>query len=1073
MSFIADLHIHSPYSRATSRGGDLAALFAWARVKGISVVGSGDFTHPRWLAHLREYLVPAEPGLFRLKGERVPPALADTEPEAIPVRFLLSGEISCIYKKAGKVRKIHNLILAPDFDSVSRINATLAGIGNLESDGRPILGLDARDLLEIVLEKAPQALLIPAHIWTPWFSLFGAKSGFDTLEACFCDLSGHIHALETGLSSDPQMNRRVSALDRYTLISNSDCHSPAKLGREANLFATPLDYFAMRRAMQKPAEGFAGTIEFYPEEGKYHLDGHRKCAVCLEPAQTRALRGLCPACGKPLTLGVLHRVMELADREQPRFPEQAPAVHRLVPLPELLGEILHCGPASKRVIAEYAKAIRRFGSEFNLLLRAPPEEIRARHSDILAEAVTRVREGRVSRQGGYDGEYGRIRVFTPEERHERLGQAGAAMLAQGAGRRVQSLAKGEERPTAADPLAHRPKREQRIVIRHPDGGHLRVVGGPGAGKTFTLVARLLWLIEQEGAEPARMVVITFTHRAAEELRERLQHALGERAGVVFVGTFHAFALHWLRRALRTPLTVIGDEGRAILLRKLFPELSPGQRSGLEGEIAAHLESLSHAAPAVPEIQVRRYLEELARQSAVDLDGVIPALVERLSTDDRLRAQLQAAVGHLFVDEFQDLNAAQYRLVQHLAERARVFAIGDPDQAIYGFRGADWRYFPQFAAEFNATTLALTRNYRSSGRIVAAATALIAHNDRNGPRLKPSGKMGAAIEHHIAATPEAEAAWIAARIEALLGGASHRNLAAPEPEGSGYGLRDLALLYRLNSQSEPLRNALERHGLPVQQLGITPFFAKPALRPAWLWLRAAADPAALEHLALAGCLPGIGEATQRRLEEALPLEFQDFFAEVERREGRLPPKLASLAKNLQRFRVRATEDGLAPALQEAMEYLGLDAKAAEARRLLELAGAFGRDLPALVGHLERHAKASVYDPRAEAIALMTLHAAKGLEFPVVIIAGLEDGLFPCNLPGLRRPLDEERRLLYVGMTRAKERLILTRAERRTIFGQDRKQAPSPFLAEIPGKLLKASPPEVKKETGPPPEQLSLF
>jgi DNA helicase II / ATP-dependent DNA helicase PcrA len=1077
MPLIADLHIHSPYSRATSREGDLPGLFAWARAKGISVVGSGDFTHPRWLAHLREHLAPAEPGLFRLRNEQVPPALADSEPEAIPVRFLLSGEISSIYKKAGRVRKVHNLILAPDFDAVSRINAALAGIGNIESDGRPILGLDARDLLEIVLEKAPEAMLVPAHIWTPWFSLFGSKSGFDTVEECFGDLAGHIHALETGLSSDPEMNRLVSALDRFTLISNSDCHSPAKLGREANLFATPLDYFAMRRAMQNPAEGFAGTLEFYPEEGKYHLDGHRHCGVRLEPAETRARNGLCPACGKPLTVGVLHRVLELADRERPLFPPGAPAVHSLVPLPELLGEILDCGPASQKVGTAYAKAIRRFGSEFNLLLRATPEEIRARHSEILAEAVTRIRDGRVLRQGGYDGEYGRIRVFTPEERHELLGQAGlfgpAAKVKAARPRRAHALpdrspAAGTGDTGGTTPES-RPNREQLAVIRHPPG-HLLVVAGPGTGKTFALVARLRRLLGEDGVVPERVAAITFTNRAAEELRERLQQALGAAANGIFVGTFHAFALHWLRHALRTPLTVIGDEGRGLLLRRLFPDLPAARRSGLEGEIAEQLESLSGPTPIAPTPEIRHYLEELERQSAIDLDGVIPALVARLGEDGGLRGRMGAALTHLFVDEFQDLNPAQYRLVQHLASHAQVFAIGDPDQAIYGFRGADWRHFAQFAAEFGAARLALTRNHRSSGRILAAAGALIAHNGGERAPLKALGRMGPAIECHAAATPVAEAEWLAARIEALLGGTSHRNLADP---GGSYGLRDIALLYRLNSQSEPLRTALERRGLPVQQVGVTPFFAKPALRPGWLWLRAAADPGALEHIALAGCLPGIGEATQRRLEELLPLEFTDFFAEVERREGRLSPKLATLSKNLQRFRLRAAEEGLAPALQDALPSLGLGADTPEPRRLVELAGAFGRDLAVFADHLERHAKATVYDPRAEAIPLMTLHAAKGLEFPVVCIAGLEEGLLPCDLPGLRSPLDEERRLLYVGITRAKQRLILTRAERRTLFGQPRRQAPSRFLGELPTRHLQVVEPESQKTPEPPPEQLSLF
>ncbi len=415
MEYIADLHIHSPYSRATSSQSTLAGLYAWAQVKGIAVVGSGDFTHPGWFARLREELLPAEPGLFRLRDEKVPAALPGVAPAQTTVRFLLSAEISTIYKRHGKVRKVHSLIYLPDLAAAERLNSRLARIGNLNADGRPILGLDVRDLLEIVLTEAPDGFLVPAHIWTPWFSLFGSRSGFDSIEECFGDLSGEIFALETGLSSDPAMNRLISALDRFALLSNSDCHSPAKLGREVNILATGLDYYSLRAAIKgNRRESFRGTVEFFPEEGKYHADGHRDCQVCLEPAATRRLSGLCPVCGRPLTIGVLHRVMELADRQEPFFPPDAPESINLIPLPELLGELLQVGPASKKVTQEYGRCIARFGSEFDLLLRAATAEI-ADYSPLLAEAVGRMRRGEVLRQPGYDGEFGRIRVFAAGE----------------------------------------------------------------------------------------------------------------------------------------------------------------------------------------------------------------------------------------------------------------------------------------------------------------------------------------------------------------------------------------------------------------------------------------------------------------------------------------------------------------------------------------------------------------------------------------------------------------------------------------------------------------------------------
>ena len=424
MKFVADLHIHSHYSRATSRHLNIPSLAAWSRIKGVHVLGTGDFTHPVWLQQLKETLEPAEPGFYRLRDsvKRDYSSLLCSEvlAEAIPTRFVLTAEISCIYKKAGKVRKVHNILIVPDFTSAENINSRLAAIGNLGSDGRPILGLSSRDLLEILLENANHGFLVPAHIWTPWFSLFGSKSGFDCLEDCFEDLSGHIFALETGLSSDPAMNRLISSLDTYTLISNSDCHSPGKLCREANVFNTGFDFYALREAIKSPCDSngrqhFTATIEMYPEEGKYHHDGHRKCGFCCFPTKSRALDGRCPHCGKQLTIGVLSRVMDLADRESPLYPEGAPAVYSLIPLQEILSEIVQVGVNSKTVRGHYLQCVERFGSELNVLTRTPVEELASCYSPILAEAIHRMRQEKVIRRPGYDGEFGVISVFQPDE----------------------------------------------------------------------------------------------------------------------------------------------------------------------------------------------------------------------------------------------------------------------------------------------------------------------------------------------------------------------------------------------------------------------------------------------------------------------------------------------------------------------------------------------------------------------------------------------------------------------------------------------------------------------------------
>jgi DNA helicase II / ATP-dependent DNA helicase PcrA len=419
MTFIADLHIHSHFSRATSSDLTPKTLAFWAQKKGITVIGTGDFTHPGWLVELEESLVEAEGGLYRLRADLEKEVGANLPPSCrSATRFLLSGEISCIYKREGKTRKVHNIVLMPDFEAVSRLNDRLSRIGNLHADGRPILGLDSRDLLEIVLETSDRSFFIPAHIWTPWFSLFGSKSGFDRIEECFADLTPHIHALETGLSSDPPMNRRLSALDSYVLVSNSDAHSPAKLGREANLFDTMLDYDHMLEAMRR-RDGFEGTVEFFPEEGKYHLDGHRKCGVKLHPAETREKNALCPKCGKPLTVGVLHRVYELSDRENP---SASMAFSSLIPLSEILSEVLDCGPLSKKVKAAYEALLVRLGPEMDILMQKPLDEIHRAGGPLLSEAIGRMREGRVFREEGYDGEYGVIRLFEKSEKQTLSGR---------------------------------------------------------------------------------------------------------------------------------------------------------------------------------------------------------------------------------------------------------------------------------------------------------------------------------------------------------------------------------------------------------------------------------------------------------------------------------------------------------------------------------------------------------------------------------------------------------------------------------------------------------------------------
>ncbi|MFN3395303.1 MAG: endonuclease Q family protein [Thermodesulfovibrionales bacterium] len=407
MSFIADLHVHSRYSRATSKDMTLEEISRWAQIKGIKVIGTGDLTHPEWFKEIKEKLQPSDNGLYRLKDKS-----KNSVPESCEsdVFFMLSAEISCIYSKKGRIRKIHSIIYLPDLTSAEKLNRELSRIGNLGADGRPILGLDAKDLLKIVLHCSPEALFVPAHAWTPHFSVFGSESGFDSLEECFEELTHHIHAIETGLSSDPSMNWRLSSLDRITLMSNSDAHSPSKIGREANIFDTEVSYPAIIKAVKEKI-GFKGTIEFFPEEGKYHYDGHRPCEIRLSPAETIRHNYLCPVCGKRVTVGVMNRVERLADRPIGFKPRNAPIYYSIIPLIEILSEVFRTGVNTKRVEAEYFNLISKLGSEFRILMETPLKDIEGASTSLIGEAIERMREGRIYISPGYDGVYGRIRIF--------------------------------------------------------------------------------------------------------------------------------------------------------------------------------------------------------------------------------------------------------------------------------------------------------------------------------------------------------------------------------------------------------------------------------------------------------------------------------------------------------------------------------------------------------------------------------------------------------------------------------------------------------------------------------------
>jgi ATP-dependent DNA helicase UvrD/PcrA len=1024
MGFHADLHVHSKYSRATSRDLDLEHLAAWACRKGIGVVATGDFTHPAWCAELKQKLVAAEPGLFRLRSD-IEQAVAQTLPAACrtPVRFMLEVEISTIYKKADRTRKIHHLIYAPDFETVDRISARLGRIGNIASDGRPILGLDSRDLLEIALESGPHAYLVPAHIWTPWFAALGSQSGFDSIAECYGDLADRIFAVETGLSSDPPMNWRVSFLDRYRLTSNSDAHSPGKLGREATTFDCDLDYFAIKHALETGC-GYVGTVEFFPDEGKYHLDGHRKCEVRLSPKETLAHSGRCPVCGEPLTIGVEHRVEVLADRSEAQAlpPPSAGTVCNLVPLPEILSELTASGTASRAVTRGYDQAIGKLGPELSILQSVPVEDIARAGSSLLAEAITRLRAGKVTCEAGYDGEYGVIRLFDENEL-ARL-TAGGLLFDVPISKRVASqapkpvvtgkapAADGETtapaRPRmrlvssqAASPLLSQLDDDQRSAAETVDGP-LLLVAGPGSGKTRTLTYRIAHLIAARSVAPEACLAITFTRRAAAEMRERLAALLPDRAERVAIHTFHSLGLSILREhasaaGLHRGFRVASEAERAALIAETLGLGAPKAERLLRA-ISKEKRTQSEAGVGLGETTAA-YGRALATRNWIDFDDLVALPVRALTKDPTLATRYRSRWQWISVDEFQDVDEQQYRLLKLLAPPgANLCLIGDPNQAIYGFRGADASCFDRFRQDYPAArTMHLRRNYRSTGTIATAAAQVIASSP-NEPIAEMVRDMHERIAIQAAPTERAEAESVVKAIEEMIGGHSFfsidsgRAIRAPESQRS---FADFAVLYRTEAQSAALGEALERSGIPYKRNSHRPLVDEPAVR------------ALLEELREDG--------------EAMTLADE----------------LHAAAERL----VQRGDAGAMIALQ----------------RLVALAETCGNDRVRVKDAAALTTDAEFWDARADRVSLLTLHAAKGLEFPVVFIVGLEDGLLPLHWDEPdEAAMAEERRLFYVGMTRAKDRLILSRARQRLWRGRLRTLEPSPFLRDIEAELVKHQP-----------------
>jgi DNA helicase-2/ATP-dependent DNA helicase PcrA len=1103
MRYIADLHVHSCHSRATSKVSNLEGFYRWARVKGINLVGTGDFTHPLWFAELKEKLEPDGNGFFTLKES--PQDLPEGLPfqnrgcSNIDIRFCLSAEISSIYKKGERTRKVHSVLFAPDFSVAGEINRRLDAIGNIRSDGRPILGLDVKDLLEIVLDVSGDAYLVPAHIWTPWFSLFGSKSGFDTIEECFEDLTGHIFALETGLSSDPEMNWRWSALDRYTLISNSDAHSPQKLGREANLFDTDFSYEAMFESL-KTGKGFDGTCEFYPEEGKYHLDGHRKCGVCLEPEETRRLQGICPVCGGKLTVGVMHRVLECGDRQKGEKPDGSAGFKYCIPLPEIVSEITGNGPGSKGVLSIYTDLLQLSGNEFTFLLETPLSDIERKFGHIYAEALRRMREGEIHPKPGFDGEFGVIRVFEDEELERFLGQVSLFALGDikkkkkrsSERRAIRNKADNKKKITTESFSPDSLNPAQRKVLEIEKGA-LLITAGPGTGKTKTLTSWIAHLVLSGRASPDHILAITFTNRAAGEMDARLRMMLGEKAGGIKVCTFHAFCFELIKERFPDIRVVYDDRKRISLLRILYPDLGKKEVENIAGQLKSLFEK-SHATTGKDLLtRAKTYLDAIKQYGGVDLSSLIGGTITYLKKDQGLLQSLREQYSCIAVDEFQDINPNQYKLISILfpdhtvmkdGTKRCLLAIGDPDQAIYGFRGSDVGLFFRFAEEYTPVSIVLREHYRSTETVIRSAEAVINQNMiKKQESLVPVRGKGESILILRVDDPSDEAAFIASRVEELVGGMTFTSVDSRKTDSGLYSFSDIAVLTRTRAVGDALVPFLAHAGIPVSRGNASPVMAESPFSYAnsLLHLLINKDDIVSSHDVILNLLSYFSE--KQLLTMTCELQKKKvsgcFFDELLDCSTITDTQLREIKEFLvfyEELKNLLEQEGVAPVLSIIFQKFPLFQSCEhdmtmKKEALLGIAKEFSTDCAGFLWKCSLGPNESGCPFKTDTVRLLTFHASKGLEFPVVFIAGAEEGITP--LLSKNTDPEEERRLFYVALTRAKDLVHISSASRRKVFGKRVNTEQSRFIDDIPLHLKQHISFKIKKSEEDTYEQLSLL
>jgi len=1016
--FIADLHVHSHFSIATSRQANVVDYARSAARKGLHLVGTGDCIHPGYLEELQTYLVENNTsGFYQLKEEYRKEWASELPPSCTrnPIHFILSTEISTIYKKNGKVRKLHHLLLFPTLASAQRYSRYWDQRGNIRSDGRPILGCDSYDLLHSALEIDDSIIFIPAHIWTPHFSLYGSFSGFNSIQECFGELSSHIYAVETGLSSDPPMNWRIKELENYFLVSNSDAHSPGNLAREANIFNTDFSYKGILQALKNrsPSAELEQTLEFFPQEGKYHFDGHRKCNLFLDPEEACRLNNICPVCQKRLTPGVLHRVLELADKPPDIPGSRGRPYHHLISLTNLLAECWNMGVTSRKVLDSYRNLIRLNGPELDILLNLSPDELKM-DNPLLKEALHRMRLGQIDIRPGYDGEYGQIQVFNKSERSS-LFKTGFHSIGK-AYSIIQTLEKKKRKYIVSEQIAMdmpelhplplqgiRDLNSQQLELVHSPPARIFVQAGPGTGKTTVLIDRIKEL--HLSADWSEILVVTFTQKAAQEILNRLK--LFKRPP--WVGTFHSIAWDLINLSHTQPLQIINEKDRQLIINQLI------QMNNSSLKPTHLLKRFDEAVNGFPKpanmlltedefLYYQKYRRYLEHQQLVDYNELLLRTLQWQPTAERPFPR------HILVDELQDCNPIQYEWLKHFGQQAETFfLIGDYYQSIYEFRGASPQELLHIESHFTGIeTVQLRQSYRLPVQLLKAAPYAI----RTHPLPiqmeygeKPRFGIFQIIEHPSSAYEKSF--WRLKTIE-LLGG---KDMNIGSSGAGSYAPSDIAFLFRAHRVLRDYCRYFTEQGIPIT-----------VHQDEW-------DASAITFLKLLRSLNHPESGFYRSMApEIEPVLFNKFVKQIQT--GFSRQLLTSIQHHLQ------MED------LEEVHTLG--------DILLE-----SQNWPAT---LEQILNGQPLHPNSQNVHLMTIHSAKGLEFPVVILPALQEGYLPAP-EYMQKGTEEEERLFYVAMTRAKNELYLSY------------HAPNPslFLSRVlPFAQFKRNYPDHEK-----PFQLGLF